>query len=67
MSFLAPAALWFSLVGLGIVGPHAGEMIAGGVLAMEMGAVAHDIASSIHPHPTLSEMISEAAGMMPGG
>ena len=54
------------LVGLGIVGPHAGEMIAEGVLAMEMGAVAHDIASSIHPHPTLSEMISEAAGMMPG-
>ena len=42
-------------------------MIAGGVLAMEMGAVAHDIASTIHPHPTLSEMISEAAGMMPGG
>ena len=42
------------------------EMIAGGVLAMEMGAVAHDIASSIHPHPTLSEMVSEAAGMMPG-
>lgn len=52
------------LVGMGLTGPHAGEMIAEGVLAMEMGAVAHDLASTIHPHPTISEMIGEAAGMM---
>ncbi len=52
------------LVGMGLTGPHAGEMIAEGVLAMEMGAVAHDLASTIHPHPTISEMIGEAASMM---
>lgn len=49
------------LLGIGLAGPHAGEMIAEGVLAMEMGAVAHDLATAIHPHPTLSEMISDAA------
>ena len=53
------------LVGLALTGPHAGEMIAEGVLAMEMGAVAHDIAATIHPHPTLSEMIGDIAAMMP--
>ncbi len=52
------------LIGIGMTGAHVGEMIGEGVLAMEMGAVAHDIASSIHPHPTLSEMIGEAAAMM---
>ncbi len=51
------------LIGVGLTGPHVGEMIAEGVLAMEMAAVAHDIASTIHPHPTLSETIGEAAGM----
>lgn len=49
------------LIGIGITGMHAGEMIAEGVLALEMAAVADDIATTIHPHPTLSEMIGEAA------
>jgi dihydrolipoamide dehydrogenase len=52
------------LLGIGITGPHAGEMISEGVLAMEMGAVAYDLATMIHPHPTLSETIGEAAGLM---
>ncbi|UCE59226.1 MAG: dihydrolipoyl dehydrogenase [Phycisphaerales bacterium] len=52
------------LIGMGLTGPHVGEMIAEGALAMEMGAVAHDIASTVHPHPTLSEMIGEVAAMM---
>ena len=52
------------LVGIGICGVHAGEMISEGVLALEMGAVAYDLQSMIHPHPTLSEMIGEAAGMV---
>ena len=51
------------LIGIGMTGPHVGEMIAEGVLAMEMGAVAFDIASTIHPHPTLSETIYEVAEM----
>lgn len=54
------------LIGVGLTGIHVGEMIAEGVLAMEMASVAHDIASTIHPHPTLSETIGEAASMMPG-
>jgi len=49
------------IVGMGIVGRHAGEMIAEGVLAVEMGALAEDMALSIHPHPTLSETEGEAA------
>jgi dihydrolipoamide dehydrogenase len=49
------------VLGIGIVGVGAGEMIAEGVLAIEMGAVAQDIALSIHPHPTLSETIMESA------
>ena len=49
------------VLGMGIVGVSAGEMIAEGVLAIEMGAVAQDIALSIHPHPTLSETIMESA------
>jgi dihydrolipoamide dehydrogenase len=52
------------LLGIGITGPHAGEMISEGVLALEMGAVAYDLAAMIHPHPTLSETIGEAAGLM---
>lgn len=52
------------VLGVGIVGPHAGEMIAEGVLAIEMGAVATDLAETIHPHPTLSETIGDVAGMM---
>jgi dihydrolipoamide dehydrogenase len=49
------------VLGVGIVGAGAGELIAEGVLAIEMGAVAQDIALSIHPHPTLSETIMESA------
>lgn len=51
------------LLGIGITGPHAGEMISEGVLALEMGAVAYDLAAMIHPHPTLSETIGETAGL----
>ena len=49
------------VVGVGIVGPQAGELISEAVLAIEMGATAEDIAFSIHPHPTLTETIMEAA------
>ncbi len=49
------------VLGMGIVGPGAGELIAEGVLAVEMGALASDVMLSIHPHPTLSETIMEAA------
>jgi dihydrolipoyl dehydrogenase len=49
------------ILGVGIVGPGAGEMIAEAVLAVEMGATARDLADSIHAHPTLSETLMEAA------
>ncbi len=49
------------ILGVGIVGVGAGEMIAEGVLAIEMGSVAKDLKLSIHPHPTLSETIMETA------
>ena len=49
------------VLGVGIAGPGAGDLIAEGVLAVEMGAIAADIQFSIHPHPTLSETIMEAA------
>lgn len=49
------------VLGVGIVGRDAGEMISEGVLAVEMGALAEDLALSIHPHPTLSESEEEAA------
>jgi dihydrolipoamide dehydrogenase len=49
------------VLGVGIVGAGAGELIAEGVLAVEMGALASDIALSIHPHPTLSETLMESA------
>jgi dihydrolipoamide dehydrogenase len=49
------------VLGVGIVGVAAGEMIAEGVLAIEMAALAKDVALSIHPHPTLSETIMESA------
>ena len=49
---------------MGLTGVHAGEMIAEGVLALRMGAVARDLASTIHPHPTLSEMVAEVAAML---
>ena len=49
------------ILGVGIVGAGAGELIGEGVLAIEMGATAKDIAESVHPHPTLSETIAECA------
>ncbi|MCF8412826.1 MAG: FAD-dependent oxidoreductase, partial [Melioribacteraceae bacterium] len=49
------------ILGMGIVGAGAGEMIAEGVLAVEMSALAKDVAMSIHPHPTLSETVMESA------
>ncbi|MBK9308543.1 MAG: dihydrolipoyl dehydrogenase, partial [Nitrospira sp.] len=49
------------VLGMGLCGIGAGELIAEGVLAIEMGAVAEDLAASIHPHPTLSETVMEAA------
>jgi dihydrolipoamide dehydrogenase len=49
------------VLGVGIVGPGAGELIAEGVLAVEMGANASDLKLSIHAHPTLSETMMEAA------
>ncbi|MGC2183380.1 MAG: dihydrolipoyl dehydrogenase [Terriglobales bacterium] len=49
------------VLGVGIVGAGAGELIAEGVLAVEMAALAKDIALTIHPHPTLSETVMEAA------
>ena len=49
------------VLGVGICGVGAGELISEGVLAIEMGAVAEDVAASIHPHPTLSETVMEAA------
>jgi dihydrolipoamide dehydrogenase len=49
------------ILGVGIVGSGAGELIAEGVLAIEMGATAEDLKLVIHPHPTLSESMMEAA------
>ena len=49
------------VLGVGIVGAGAGELIAEGVLAVEMAALASDIKLSIHAHPTLSETIMESA------
>jgi dihydrolipoamide dehydrogenase len=49
------------ILGVGLVGPGAGELIAEGVLAIEMGANATDLKLSIHPHPTLTETMMESA------
>lgn len=49
------------VLGMGIAGAGAGELIAEGVLAIEMGAVAEDLDMTIHPHPTLSETVMESA------
>lgn len=54
------------VLGVGLCGPGAGELIAEGVLAVEMGATAEDVAHSIHPHPTLSETVMEAAEVFLG-
>ena len=49
------------VLGVGIAGAGAGELIAEAVLAMEMGATVEDIALTVHPHPTLSETLMECA------
>ncbi len=54
------------ILGVGMVGVGAGDMIAEGVLAVEMGATALDLAECVHPHPTLSETLQEAAEMFYG-
>jgi len=54
------------IVGVGITGTGAGELIAEGVLAIETGAKARDLTLSIHPHPTLSETMMEAAELFYG-
>ncbi|HWH46884.1 MAG TPA: dihydrolipoyl dehydrogenase [Burkholderiales bacterium] len=54
------------LLGAGMVGPNAGELVAETVLALEMGADAEDIGLTIHPHPTLSETVFFAAEIAEG-
>ena len=54
------------IIGVGIVGSNAGDLITEGVLAIEMGCDAEDLASTIHPHPTLSETIGFAAEVFEG-
>jgi dihydrolipoamide dehydrogenase len=54
------------VVGAGVVGPGAGEMIIEATLAIEMGALASDLAATVHPHPTLSETWMEAAEVFYG-
>jgi dihydrolipoamide dehydrogenase len=54
------------VVGVHVVGPHASELVAGGALAIELMAAPGDVAATIHPHPTLSEGLREAAELMLG-
>jgi dihydrolipoamide dehydrogenase len=54
------------VLGVGMVGPQASELIAEGTLALEMGATLEDLLVTIHPHPTLSEAIMEAAEVAAG-
>src|SRR5215210_2743978 len=54
------------IIGCGIVGPNAGDLIAEAALAIEMGADATDIGATIHPHPTLSETVGMAAEAFEG-
>jgi dihydrolipoamide dehydrogenase len=54
------------ILGVGIVGHGAGELIGEGVLAVEMGATARDLAETVHPHPTLSETVMESAELFFG-
>ncbi len=54
------------ILGLGIVGPNAGELIAEGALAIEAGLRVSDLKKTIHPHPTLSETLMEAAEVFSG-
>lgn len=52
------------VLGMAVAGPVAGELIAEGVVAIEMAAVSEDLRKSIHPHPTLSETVFDAAEML---
>ena len=54
------------VLGVGICGRGAGELVAEAALAIEMGATATDIALTIHPHPTLNESLMEAAELVHG-
>jgi dihydrolipoamide dehydrogenase len=54
------------LLGVGICGPNAEGMISEGTLAIELGALAQDLGLTIHPHPTLSEMMMETAELFTG-
>ncbi|MCP4590874.1 MAG: dihydrolipoyl dehydrogenase, partial [bacterium] len=54
------------ILGVGMVGPHASELIAEGTLALEMGATLEDLMVTIHPHPTMSEAIMEACEVAAG-
>jgi dihydrolipoamide dehydrogenase len=54
------------ILGMGISGAGAGELIAEGALAIEMGALANDLDMTIHPHPTLSETVMESAAVVFG-
>ena len=54
------------VIGAGITGPNAGELIAEVTLAIEMGCEAEDIALTIHPHPTLSETVAQATEAFEG-
>lgn len=54
------------LVGAGITGPHAGELIGEATLALTLGVTAKQLAATCHPHPTLSETVMEAAALFTG-
>ena len=54
------------ILGIGIVGINAGDMISEGVLAIEMGCTVRDLTASIHPHPTLSETVAGAGEVFLG-
>jgi len=54
------------VLGIGISGRNAEGMVSEGVLAIEMGALVQDVGFSIHPHPTLSETVGEAAEIFLG-
>ena len=54
------------VLGVGVVGPHASDLITEGTLALEMGATLEDLMVTIHPHPTMSEAIMEAAEVAAG-
>lgn len=54
------------ILGVGMVGPHVSELIAEGTLAVQLGATVKDVMMTIHPHPTVSEAIMEAAEVSAG-